>query len=64
MFCKYCGSPVDRKTMLCTNCGKPQGSLKGGTSFRDMVEQTIGTSAEERKEAPAPQGGKPRLLGG
>ncbi len=38
MFCKFCGNPIDRKTMKCTLCGKPAGSLSGGNSFRNILQ--------------------------
>ena len=38
MYCKYCGNPVDRKTMKCTACGKPVGSLSGGNSFKELLK--------------------------
>lgn len=37
MYCKFCGSPVERKTMRCTSCGKPVGSLTGGNSFKELL---------------------------
>lgn len=39
MFCKLCGNPVDRKSMKCVSCGKPLGSLTGGNSFKDILQE-------------------------
>jgi hypothetical protein len=47
MYCKYCGNPVDRKTMKCTVCGKPVGSLSGGNSFKELLKgKTNSTPAQ------------------
>ena len=45
MFCKYCGNPINRKTMSCTVCGKPVGALTGGNSFKELLQAKTNSSA-------------------
>ena len=47
MFCKYCGGTIDRETMKCTSCGKPVGSLAGGSGFKEMVEKSLSGTKED-----------------
>ena len=47
MYCKYCGNPVDRKTMKCTVCGKPVGSLSGGNSFKELLKGKTNSTATQ-----------------
>lgn len=61
MFCKHCGDHIDRKTMRCTNCGTPVGSLEGGVFFRDLAGE-LEESKQPRPAIPPNLGEVERLI--
>lgn len=49
MFCKFCGGPIDRSSMNCTDCGRPAGPLADEGSFRDLLRSAMDGGAAGRK---------------
>lgn len=54
MFCKFCGSHIDQKTMRCEKCGKEAGLLEGGIGFWDVAngKEKIPNRAASPMEGP------------
>lgn len=53
MYCKFCGGPIDRKTMRCFDCGSPVGPLSGGNSFKEAFAGGKAAGTAEQSNPPS-----------